>query len=526
MGNQPVSSEGKGPRNSGRSQPPPPRKLRSLKDAVYIKAADAYKVWAAVKETERKSGMFASMFAQERIHLKALAPNTHPPVRILLKKNDQLIQKSVRVCVPKGFPPGQEFWVQLPGGNKIKVKVPPNAEAGTKVRVSYIDTKTDASGTRGQPINHGDCVTILGVHNGKLYHLCPHPKEKRGNQRMIWEADGGDSKSSPAKFRILSPNIQTIGNAPGGVPVPAPITDGSQAIFTLLTDPVLKLTLEDSYVSLTDGEKALEKFTLHLAPDAPSSSQSPPRAKSSASGRVGGGTQTTRGEGGMASANTGGLIGSMAASMVTALAREAQRNAQRSQNSGNSATEAAIVAAAASAMAPTIARAVDARYTNNPGQIFSDLRIVSRAVNSVSQVAAAGAVGAARGAASSTDSKDPNAALVRGLAAMALGSGGIFMQQVESNHPNVLRRGNMSSSGGRQGQSSRRGLDDRTISRFPTSTVPKGAPSQECCICMDDMTSGDTVRRLPCFHVFHDKCIDPWLKRDPSCPICKRDPTA
>ncbi|KAL2915965.1 hypothetical protein HK105_204389, partial [Polyrhizophydium stewartii] len=49
--------------------------------------------------------------------------------------------------------------------------------------------------------------------------------------------------------------------------------------------------------------------------------------------------------------------------------------------------------------------------------------------------------------------------------------------------------------------------------------------SRDCCaICLDDFVVGSRVRDLPCRHIFHDVCIDPWLlKHNRLCPICKRD---
>ncbi|KAJ2776204.1 hypothetical protein GGI15_004915 [Coemansia interrupta] len=46
-----------------------------------------------------------------------------------------------------------------------------------------------------------------------------------------------------------------------------------------------------------------------------------------------------------------------------------------------------------------------------------------------------------------------------------------------------------------------------------------------CVVCLEEYVVGDTVRVLPCGHVFHDGCICPWLLRPKAkfheCPICK-----
>ncbi|KAH0448807.1 hypothetical protein IEQ34_022607 [Dendrobium chrysotoxum] len=45
-----------------------------------------------------------------------------------------------------------------------------------------------------------------------------------------------------------------------------------------------------------------------------------------------------------------------------------------------------------------------------------------------------------------------------------------------------------------------------------------------CSICLQDIQVGETVRSLPyCQHMFHLRCIDGWLVRNGSCPLCRRD---
>uniref|UniRef100_A0A3P8X2S6 RING-type domain-containing protein n=1 Tax=Cynoglossus semilaevis TaxID=244447 RepID=A0A3P8X2S6_CYNSE len=42
-----------------------------------------------------------------------------------------------------------------------------------------------------------------------------------------------------------------------------------------------------------------------------------------------------------------------------------------------------------------------------------------------------------------------------------------------------------------------------------------------CQICFCDYTDGEKLRMLPCFHDYHMKCIDRWLKDNTTCPICR-----
>lgn len=49
---------------------------------------------------------------------------------------------------------------------------------------------------------------------------------------------------------------------------------------------------------------------------------------------------------------------------------------------------------------------------------------------------------------------------------------------------------------------------------------------EECCICLDNLRIGTEVFLLKkCKHIFHEKCIDSWVKSkisEPFCPMCKQ----
>ena len=46
--------------------------------------------------------------------------------------------------------------------------------------------------------------------------------------------------------------------------------------------------------------------------------------------------------------------------------------------------------------------------------------------------------------------------------------------------------------------------------------------NENCFICMDNYKELQLKRELPsCKHYFHKKCIDKWLKKKASCPICR-----
>jgi hypothetical protein len=43
-----------------------------------------------------------------------------------------------------------------------------------------------------------------------------------------------------------------------------------------------------------------------------------------------------------------------------------------------------------------------------------------------------------------------------------------------------------------------------------------------CCICLSTFSSGSDVKLLPCKHCFHEECIDKWINKCNSCPICRQ----
>ncbi len=45
--------------------------------------------------------------------------------------------------------------------------------------------------------------------------------------------------------------------------------------------------------------------------------------------------------------------------------------------------------------------------------------------------------------------------------------------------------------------------------------------NKKCVICLEDFKDNDNVIFLPCFHVFHPKCITSWLRKKDDCPLCK-----
>ena len=43
-----------------------------------------------------------------------------------------------------------------------------------------------------------------------------------------------------------------------------------------------------------------------------------------------------------------------------------------------------------------------------------------------------------------------------------------------------------------------------------------------CTICLEDIE--EDMSRLPCDHVYHGNCIQPWFQKNHTCPICRSNP--
>ena len=54
-------------------------------------------------------------------------------------------------------------------------------------------------------------------------------------------------------------------------------------------------------------------------------------------------------------------------------------------------------------------------------------------------------------------------------------------------------------------------------------SLDKKVDEKDCCICQEKFQGKDEIRTLGCNHYYHKGCIDKWLKKDKSCPICRKD---
>ncbi|OIT35071.1 PREDICTED: RING-H2 finger protein ATL70-like [Nicotiana attenuata] len=75
------------------------------------------------------------------------------------------------------------------------------------------------------------------------------------------------------------------------------------------------------------------------------------------------------------------------------------------------------------------------------------------------------------------------------------------------------------------------GIDEKTLLSYPkllyseAKVNHKDSTASCCSICLADYKKKDMLRLLPdCGHLFHLKCVDPWLMLNPSCPVCRTSP--
>ncbi|CAA7035709.1 unnamed protein product [Microthlaspi erraticum] len=69
-----------------------------------------------------------------------------------------------------------------------------------------------------------------------------------------------------------------------------------------------------------------------------------------------------------------------------------------------------------------------------------------------------------------------------------------------------------------------KGLPRDLVDKIPKIKITPKNNKDSCSVCLQDFQLDETVRSLPhCHHMFHLPCIDNWLIRHGSCPMCRRD---
>lgn len=72
-----------------------------------------------------------------------------------------------------------------------------------------------------------------------------------------------------------------------------------------------------------------------------------------------------------------------------------------------------------------------------------------------------------------------------------------------------------------------KGLSQEELQKLPCFEFEVGGSSctdSSCAVCLEEFerSGGEKCKALPaCNHTFHAKCLDAWLSKTPTCPICR-----
>merc|ERR1712217_435735 len=62
-------------------------------------------------------------------------------------------------------------------------------------------------------------------------------------------------------------------------------------------------------------------------------------------------------------------------------------------------------------------------------------------------------------------------------------------------------------------------LAEAALTKLPVQVLSKTCIADVCPVCQDTMDVGESVRRLPCAHMFHAECIARWFHVKLTCPL-------
>eukprot|EP00408_Alexandrium_pacificum_P005184 CAMPEP_0171216820 /NCGR_PEP_ID=MMETSP0790-20130122/32373_1 /TAXON_ID=2925 /ORGANISM="Alexandrium catenella, Strain OF101" /LENGTH=225 /DNA_ID=CAMNT_0011682603 /DNA_START=45 /DNA_END=720 /DNA_ORIENTATION=- len=62
----------------------------------------------------------------------------------------------------------------------------------------------------------------------------------------------------------------------------------------------------------------------------------------------------------------------------------------------------------------------------------------------------------------------------------------------------------------------------QALPRVEMATCSLSRPCDfQCAICLEEWSGDDVAARIPCGHLFHEACLESWLRRSFQCPACR-----
>eukprot|EP01031_Cornospumella_fuschlensis_P037631 gene37631-45715_t len=66
------------------------------------------------------------------------------------------------------------------------------------------------------------------------------------------------------------------------------------------------------------------------------------------------------------------------------------------------------------------------------------------------------------------------------------------------------------------------GATQSVLDSIPVITITEEHSNVTCPICLNELVVGESARSLSCAHIFHQQCVDEWLRVNATCPTCRK----
>ena len=93
----------------------------------------------------------------------------------------------------------------------------------------------------------------------------------------------------------------------------------------------------------------------------------------------------------------------------------------------------------------------------------------------------------------------------------------LFCVQKYHNRRNIIRQLNNIEE---INQNNRININQNNINQSKLKII-KLKSSENCSICFEDIILEENLYQIPCRHNFHIKCINEWLEKKDTCPLCR-----